>query len=56
MTDLDQKELFKQAIKEWLDEQYAKLGKWIVSRLAVAIVGSFLLWWITTHGRFPFVN
>jgi hypothetical protein len=46
MSDLppnDQKELFKQAIKEWMDERYADLGRWAVKViLTTALTG--LLW------------
>jgi hypothetical protein len=46
MTDLnqkEQKELFKQAIKEWMDERYADVGRWAVKViLTTALTG--LLW------------
>lgn len=57
MTDLDhneQKEVIKQAIKEWLDEQYLAVGKWFVRSLLVAGVGAFIMWYITVRGmKFP---
>lgn len=40
------KELIKQAISEWLDKQFATLGKWTLAGLAsagVAGVGYFIL-------------
>lgn len=50
MTDPDQKELFKQAIKEWMDEQYANFGRFIVGKLLWAGLISFLVWYITVRG------
>ena len=53
MSDLDpqaQKELFKQAIKEWMDEKYADLGKWVLKKIVVAAVVSFLAWYISING------
>jgi hypothetical protein len=54
VTNDDQKELFKQAVKEWMDEQYAKFGKWILGRLLIAGLTSFLLWYIAHTGKLPF--
>lgn len=54
MTDNDQKEVMKQAIKEWMDERYAEVGKWFVKSLLIAGVTSFLLWYITFRDyKFP---
>lgn len=57
MTDLtpqDQKEVVKQAIKEWLDEQYTAIGRYTVKSLLVAAIGSFLVWYISVRGyKFP---
>lgn len=49
-SDEHTKELFKQAIKEWLDEKYQDVGRWTVNGIwALALVGIvyFILW---THG------
>lgn len=57
MTDLspkDQKDLMKQALKEWMDERYADVGRWAVRTLLVAAVTSFLIWYIQARGyKFP---
>lgn len=54
MSDLDQKELMKQALKEWMDEQYAKFGKFILGKIAFAALVTFLVWYISVRGyKFP---
>lgn len=54
LTDEEQKELIKAAIKEWLDEQYNAVGRWFLKSLAVAAIGSFLFWYISVRGmKFP---
>lgn len=54
MTPEEQKEIFKQAIKEWMDDQYALLGRWVVTKLLIAGVTAFLLWYVTTNHKLPF--
>lgn len=46
----DQKEVMKQALKEWMDERYADVGRWAVKTLLVAGVMSFLFWYIQVRG------
>lgn len=57
MTDLppdDQKEIIKQAIKEWLDDRVKDFGWWFIQKLAIAAFASFLFWYITYRGyKFP---
>jgi len=54
MTDPDQKEVMKQAIKEWMDERYADVGRWFIKSLLIAGVTSFLCWYIVVRGyKFP---
>lgn len=54
MTERDQKEVMKEAIKEWMDERYAEVGKWLVKTLLVAGVTSFLFWYVSARGfKFP---
>lgn len=41
------KEAFKEAAKEWLDDQFALFGKWslaAVGSVALAALGYFILW------------
>lgn len=47
MDNKEQKEIFKQAVKEWMDENYLKVGKYTVNAIGVLIVAGliyFLLW------------
>lgn len=54
MTEPDEKEVIKSAIKEWMDEQYAAVGRWTVRTLVVAAVTMFLFKWIEWRGfKFP---
>jgi hypothetical protein len=57
MTDLppnDQKELIKQAIKEWMDEKYAEIGRWTVRVIITTALSMLLFWYIKTQGfKFP---
>lgn len=53
MTDLpphDQKELIKQAIKEWMDEKYAEIGRWTVRVVLTSALSALLFWYIQTKG------
>jgi hypothetical protein len=48
-----QKEILKEALKEWMDEKFALLGKWAFSAFGVALIGAltyFILW---TNGWKP---
>lgn len=54
MTDLDQKEITKQAIKEWMDERYADVGRWAIKTVIVAGLTMFLFKYIEWRGyKFP---
>lgn len=54
MIDPDKKEVIKVAIKEWMDEQYAAVGRWTVRTLIVAAVTMFLFKYIEWRGfKFP---
>lgn len=50
MTDRDEKEIVKQAIKEWMDEKYAEVGKWFVKSVLIAGLTAFLFWYIAIRG------
>lgn len=54
MTDQDQKEVTKQAIKEWMDDRYAEVGRWFIKSILIAGITSFLFWYISVRGyKFP---
>lgn len=44
------KDLFKQAIREWLDEKYAEIGHWTVRTLLIAGIGWFIFEYIQARG------
>lgn len=46
----EQKAIVKEALKEWLDAQWAVIGKWTVKGAAAAIFSAVAYWWLTTHG------
>ena len=52
MGDFDrdeQKEIVKEAIREWLDEKYAAFGKWTFHGLVASVLG-FAAYWLAGHG------
>lgn len=54
MIDLDreeQKEIVKDAIREWLDEKYSAFGKWTLHGLLAAALGA-IAYYLVTHGGF----
>lgn len=44
------KELIKEALKEWLDAQWAAFGRWTAKGLMAALFSAAAYWWLTTHG------
>lgn len=44
------KALVKEAIKEWLDEQTNKVGKWSIRFLSMAALGALAYFILTQHG------
>jgi hypothetical protein len=47
MSEQDQKEVLKEALREWLDDKFTVLGKWTARALAAAVFAAivyFLLW------------
>jgi hypothetical protein len=53
VTDLDpkaQKDLFKEAIKEWMDERYADLGRWAIKVILTTAVTGLLWVYIQARG------
>lgn len=54
LTPRAEKEVIKLAIKEWMDERYADVGRWTVRSLIVAAVTMFLFKYIEWRGfKFP---
>lgn len=54
MPELDrdeQKEIVKEAIREWLDEKYSAFGKWTLHGIMAAGLGT-LAYFLATHGGF----
>lgn len=57
MTELERravmKEAVKEALREWLDDKFAEVGKWSI-RSAVALALAALVYWVlTTKGWTP---
>lgn len=50
MTENDQKEIVKQAIKEWMNERAQEVGWWFFRTILVAGVTSFLFWYAQVRG------
>lgn len=47
MSDADTKAALKEALKEWLDDQFATFGKWSLGAIAAAGLCA-LAWFILT--------
>jgi hypothetical protein len=53
MPEIDkdaQKEILKEAINEWLDKQFAKLGKWTLGGICSAGLAALAYWILTSNG------
>lgn len=50
MEKKEQKELIKEALKEWLEAQWATFGKWTAKGIGAALFSAVAYWWLTTHG------
>lgn len=46
----DEKEIFKQAIEEWLDKQFAKFGKWSLATIITAGLVWLFYGWLNFQG------
>ena len=44
------KQLIKEAIREWLDDQATKVGKWSIRFFALAALGALAYFILTTQG------
>lgn len=50
LSKAELKTVVKSAIKEWLDEQALKFGKWTIRWLAMATLGVLLYFILTAQG------
>jgi hypothetical protein len=53
MPEIDkdtQKEIFKEAITEWLDKQFATLGKWTLGGACSAGLAALTYWVLSSQG------
>lgn len=53
MPDYDQdelKQIMKEAVKEWMNEQFVALGKWTARAVAAAIFGALALFALSVNG------
>lgn len=53
MPDIDktiQKEAVKEALQEWLDKQFAALGRWTFRGLMAMGFAVLVYMWLTSHG------
>lgn len=53
MPEIDkdtQKEIVKEAIQEWLDKQFATLGKWTLRGICSMGLGALAYWILTSNG------
>jgi len=46
----DQKEAVKEALKEWLNDQFAAFGKWTLTGLVSSAFVGFVYLWLAGHG------
>lgn len=50
MRDADMKRLIKEAIREWLDEQFAKFGRWSLYTVLALATASILYLSLSANG------
>ena len=46
---IEDKEIIKEAFKEWLEEKYAAFGKWALKSMLAMCLGAILVF-LVTHG------
>lgn len=49
MDKEEQKQLVKEAFKEWLDEKYAAFGRWTLKYLGALLFGAVIVF-LVNHG------
>lgn len=47
------KEVIKEALREWLDDKFAQFGRWSLMGLAAAVLALIAYMILTTHGWRP---
>lgn len=47
---MDEKEVLKQALKEWLDEKFAQLGRWSLSTITLLTLGALVYFILSVNG------
>lgn len=50
MTDQDEKQVLKEALREWLDEKFAAFGKWSLSAIAAAALAALTYFILSMNG------
>lgn len=50
MSQEDQKELFKEALKEWLDEKFSLFGKWAFASILAAFFSAVVYFVFIVNG------
>lgn len=50
LTPNEQKDIIKQALKEWLNEQFAAFGKWTITGLFAAAFCGLVAVWLMGQG------
>lgn len=51
LTKEELKEVNKQAIKEWMDEKFALVGRWSVTVIITALLGAFMSYLISQGAK-----
>lgn len=52
MGDNFDKDLVKEALKEWLDAKFSEFGRWALKSIAAAVFG-YVLIFLVSHGFTP---
>lgn len=50
LTPNEQKEVIKQALKEWLNEQFAAFGRWSLFGILSMAFSVLVYFWLAEHG------
>lgn len=50
MSDQDTKDALKEALKEWLDDRFAEVGRWTFRGVLVAVLGALTYFVLQMNG------